>query len=279
MARGPKKHMKRLAAPHHWMLSKMGGVYAPRPSTGPHKMRECVPLVVLLRNRLKYALTRREVIMIVMQRFIKIDGKVRTDSNYPAGYQDVLSIEKTNETYRLLYDSKGRFVLHRLSAEESNVKLLRVRAKAVGSKASIGKNPFVNGRTGSIPYIVTHDGRTIRYPDPNINIHDTVKFNFVENKIVEVYKFEPGNLAHVIRGNNVGRVGTIVSHEHHAASYDIIHLKDRIGNEFSTRLQNVFIIGNGSTSAISLPKNKGVRSTVIEEREKRLNKEEKKKSA
>ena len=84
-ARGPKKHMKRLAAPHHWMLSKMGGVYAPRPSQGPHKMRECVPLVVLLRNRLKYALTRREVMMIVMQRLVKIDGKVRTDSNFPAG--------------------------------------------------------------------------------------------------------------------------------------------------------------------------------------------------
>jgi small subunit ribosomal protein S4e len=77
--------MKRLAAPHHWMLSKMGGVYAPRPSQGPHKLRECVPLVVLLRNRLKYALTRREVMMIVMQRLIKIDGKVRTDSNFPAG--------------------------------------------------------------------------------------------------------------------------------------------------------------------------------------------------
>lgn len=52
-------------------------------------MRECVPLVVLLRNRLKYALTRREVIMIVLQRLIKIDGKVRTDSNYPAGFMGI----------------------------------------------------------------------------------------------------------------------------------------------------------------------------------------------
>jgi len=264
--------MKRLAAPHHWMLSKMGGVYAPRPSTGPHKLRECVPLVVLLRNRLKYALTRREVIMIVMQRLVKIDGKVRTDANYPAGFMDVFQIERTNESFRLLYDSKGRFVLHRVSKEEANVKLLRIKSKAVGGKAMIGKNPFLNGRAGSIPYITTHDGRTIRYPDPNINIHDTVKFDFVENKIIETYKFVPGNLAMIIRGNNVGRVGTIVSHEHHQASYDIIHLKDTRGNEFSTRLQNVFIIGNGNTASISLPKNKGVRISVIEEREKRLEK-------
>jgi len=275
MARGPKKHMKRLAAPHHWMLSKLGGIYAPRPSTGPHKMRECVPLVLLLRNRLKYALTRREVTMIVMQRLVKVDGKVRTDINYPAGFQDVFSIEKTNECFRILYDSKGRFVLHHLkNQEEHNVKLLRVRAKQVGSKTSQGKNPFKNGREGSVPYIVTHDGRTIRYPDPSINIHDTIKYNFVENKIVEVFKFEAGKLAMIIRGNNVGRVGTIVSHEHHAGSYDIIHMKDRSGSEFTTRLQNVFVIGNEKES-ISLPKNKGLRISVMEERAARLEKAEK----
>lgn len=68
------------------MLDKLGGVYAPRPSTGPHKLRESLPLVIFLRNRLKYALTNCEVTKIMMQRLIKVDGKVRTDSNYPAGF-------------------------------------------------------------------------------------------------------------------------------------------------------------------------------------------------
>ena len=27
MARGPKKHLKRLNAPSHWMLDKLGGVF------------------------------------------------------------------------------------------------------------------------------------------------------------------------------------------------------------------------------------------------------------
>ena len=68
------------------MLDKLGGVYAPRPSCGPHKLRESLPLVVMLRNRLKYALTRDEVTKIVMQRTIKVDNKVRTDINFPAGF-------------------------------------------------------------------------------------------------------------------------------------------------------------------------------------------------
>ena len=68
------------------MLDKLGGVFAPRPSAGPHKLRESLPLVLILRNRLKYALTRNEVTKIVMQRTVKIDGKVRTDINFPGGF-------------------------------------------------------------------------------------------------------------------------------------------------------------------------------------------------
>merc|ERR1712048_864520 len=60
MTRGPKKHMKRLAAPKSWMLDKLGGVYSVRPNSGPHRLRESMPLAIFLRNRLKYALTDKE---------------------------------------------------------------------------------------------------------------------------------------------------------------------------------------------------------------------------
>lgn len=42
--------------------------------------------MIFLRNRLKYALNGAEVTKIVMQRLIKVDGKVRTDPTYPAGF-------------------------------------------------------------------------------------------------------------------------------------------------------------------------------------------------
>jgi len=97
--RGQGKHMKRINAPKHLMLDKLGGIFvrrvfergggrgesqrgaetaaaagdregegwahlahpptspptpqAPKPSPGPHKQRECLPLVLMLRNRLK----------------------------------------------------------------------------------------------------------------------------------------------------------------------------------------------------------------------------------
>ena len=255
MPRGPRRHMKRLNAPNIWLLDKLSGKWAPRPSGGPHKLRECLPLIVLLRNRLKYALTRREVVQIVMQRHIKVDGKVRTDINFPAGFMDVVEIPKTGDVFRLLYDVKGRFAVHRISKDEAAFKLCRVKKFALGAKG--------------IPYVVTHDGRTIRYPDPDIKLHDTVKVDLSNGKIVDHVAFDVGNQAMVINGRNLGRVGVIEKREKHPGSFDMVHLRDRAGRDFVTRLSNVFIIGKGKNSMVSLPKRKGVKLTILEERERR----------
>merc|ERR1712087_449250 len=98
---------------------------------------------IILRNRLKYALTGKEVKMILMNRSILVDNKVRTDVKYPCGFMDVITIPDTKEAFRLLYDVKGRFVLHKLkNPNEKEFKLCRVVKRAIGNKA--------------VPYIVTH---------------------------------------------------------------------------------------------------------------------------
>lgn len=68
----------------------------------------------------------------------------------------MITIEKSNETFRLLYDIKGRFTTHRINKAEGQFKLCKVTKVAIGAK--------------SVPYIVTHDARTIRYPDPHIKV-------------------------------------------------------------------------------------------------------------
>jgi small subunit ribosomal protein S4e len=255
MPRGPKKHLKRLNAPSHWMLDKLGGVFAPKPSPGPHKQRECLPLTVLLRNRLKYALTGREVVAILMQRHVKVDGKVRTDATFPAGFMDVIEIAKTGEQFRLVYDTKGRFVVHRISPEEASYKLAKVTRQQVGK--------------GGVPYIATHDGRTIRYPDPEIRHNDTVMLDIETGKVKDFIKFGAGNLCMITGGRNNGRVGTIVHEEKHKGSFEIVHIRDAAGQAFATRINNVFIIGRGDKPLISLPKGKGIALSITQESAKR----------
>jgi small subunit ribosomal protein S4e len=40
---------------------------------------------------------------------IKVDNKIRRDPRFPLGIMDVVSIEKTGENFRILYDVKGRY--------------------------------------------------------------------------------------------------------------------------------------------------------------------------
>ncbi|PWN47194.1 putative ribosomal protein S4.e, cytosolic [Violaceomyces palustris] len=260
MVRGPKHHLKRLAAPSSWMLDKLSGTYAPRPSNGPHKIREALPLVVLLRNRLKYALTGREVTAITAQRLIKVDNKVRTDPTYPTGFMDVVSIEKSGEHFRILYDVKGRFIVHRITAEEATYKLLKVKKVQLGAKG--------------IPQILTHDGRTIRYVDPEVKVNDTIKFDLENNKVLEHIKFDTGVNVMVTGGRNQGRAGLITGREKHPGGFDIVHIRDALGRDFSTRLGNVFCIGDGGKPWISMPKGGGIQLTITEERDQRRKQKE-----
>jgi small subunit ribosomal protein S4e len=270
MARGPIKHLKRLNAPKHWMLGKLGGTWAPRPSTGPHKLRECLPVSLILRNRLKYALTRREVQTIVMRRHVQVDGKVRTDMNYPAGFMDVITLPAGKENFRLLYDVKGRFTLHRIHPDEAKYKLIRIKSVHKSKKASSGRNPFHSGQAGTVPVATGHDSRTIRFADPTWKVNDVVKFNLTTGKAEECYQFQVGALVMLNGGKNVGRVGVITSFEKHPGSFDIVHIKDKRGHKFATRVSNVFVIGNNADSpAITLPKGRGIKRTIIEESQSR----------
>ncbi|MBA0576323.1 hypothetical protein Golob_028144, partial [Gossypium lobatum] len=229
------------------MLDKLGGAFAPKPSSGPHKSRECLPLVLILRNRLKYALTYREVIAILMQRHVMVDGKVRTDKTYPAGFMDVVSIPKTNEDFRLLYDTKGRFRLHAITGDESKVCI----------------------DTTSICYISCYCCLIFDYLS-------SVKFGLsslarrVFHTSIHFIKFDVGNVVMVTGGRNRGRVGVIKNREKHKGSFETIHVQDAAGHEFATRLGNVFTIGKGTKPWVSLPKGKGIKLSIIEEARKRL---------
>jgi ribosomal protein S4E len=209
--------------------------------------------MLILRNRLKYALTGKETKMICMQKHVRVDGKTRTDPNYPAGFMDTVEIPKAGDQFRLIFDTKGRFVLHRISDDEKGFKLCRVKRQELTQK--------------KVPVIVTHDGRTIRYPDPLIKVNDTVKVDLSTGKVVTVIKFEAGNMAMITKGRNTGRVGTITHVEHHPGSFDIVSVRDANGHVFSTRLENVFVIGSKDTPEVTLPKGKGLKLSIIEERD------------
>jgi small subunit ribosomal protein S4e len=43
-----------------------------------------------------------------------------------------------------------------------------------------------------VPYLITHDARTIRYPNPHIKANDTIQVDIESGKIQEHIKFDTG---------------------------------------------------------------------------------------
>lgn len=258
MARGPKKHLKRVKAPKSWMMNKLGGVFTVRPSEGPHKLRESIPLQVVLRDKLRFARTGREVDLILNQKegLVQIDRKIRRNPKYPVGLMDVIDLPKVGAAYRVLYDVKGRFVFIKQSKKEAGFKLCRIQKKAVGAN--------------SVTYMTTHDGRTLRFADKDIKIHDSVRLDLATGEIVERFRMAVGNLGFVLNGTNRGRVGIIDHITPFPGNFDLISLKDEKGHTFTTRINYVFVIGNGNKSSITLPKEKGVKLHIIEEYERKV---------
>ena len=65
-------------------------------------------LGVIIRDALGIAKTRREVVRILSQGKVKVDGRTRYDENYAVGLMDVIELADANVAYRILpIESKG----------------------------------------------------------------------------------------------------------------------------------------------------------------------------
>jgi len=261
MARGKKKHLKRLRAPKHWLLSKLDGIYATRPRAGPHKLRECIPLSIFLRHHLRYALIENEVIKIINSRHILVNGVVVTDRKFPLGLMDIVSIPRTGENFRMILDNKGRYYARPIDEKESEWTVIRI----------VKKFTAMFGRVNC----VAHNGWTLSYPHPDIMINDSVKVLIKDKQNPEkqeVIKFKVGAEALCTGGRNKGRIGIISHRTKIPAQQDIVRLTDTTGSVFSTQLRNLFVIGDGKSKAFVGydGRNNGLRKTIMEERVERM---------
>ena len=121
-----------------------------------------------------------------------------------------------------------RFVLHKIKQEDSTYKLCRVKEVLRGPK--------------NTPYTVTHDGRTIKYLDPNVKANGTLRLDLSTGKVLDYLKCELGNTVMISGGKNIGRVGTLTHRARHPGSFEIVHVREIVGHYFATRLNNVFAI-------------------------------------
>ena len=94
--------------------------------------------------------------------------------------------------------------------------------------------------------------------------------NLETGEVEGLIKYENGSQILIIGGNNIGRVGVLQHVEKHPSSFDIAHIKDVNGHAFATRVNNCFVIGEGKKPVITLLPQRGIKLSLIEERDKKL---------
>ena len=246
--KGGSTGLKRKPAPKFWPIHRKEFFWVAKPSPGPHSLKNCLPLTIILRDILKFAKTRKEAKTIISQGKVYVDGKVRREDDFPVGLMDVISISAIDNYFHIVPSRKG-LILHPISKEESNFKLCRIENKKVVENGHVQLN--------------LHDGSNIlvKVVDPKkpqedtYKALDTVKISLPERQILEQVKMKENDFAIMTSGKNIGKHGKIIEIEKTKGkkrTNALVTIEDKKGNRFQTILNFVFAIGE-EQPLISMP--------------------------
>ena len=246
--KGASSGLKRKPAPRFWPIHRKKDTWVVKPSSGPHSLEKCLPLVVVLRDILGFTQTRKEAKTAVSQRKVYVDGKIRHEDDFPVGLMDVLSIPDVDECFRVLPSRKG-LILQPIAKEEASFKLCRIEDKTVV------KNGHVQ--------LSLNDGSTIALKvadskKPQEDIYetlDTLKISLPKRQIIESVKMKEKDFAVITGGKNIGKYGKIVEIEKAEGKKRrsaLVTIEDEKGKRYQTTLNFVFAVGE-TQPFISLP--------------------------
>jgi small subunit ribosomal protein S4e len=246
--KGKTGRLKRNPAPRFWPIPRKQFTWVIKPSSGPHSLKNCLPLSLVIRDILELAKTRKEAKKIVTQGKVYVDGKVRRKDDFPVGLMDVISFPDINKFYRVVPSHKG-LIINPINAEEAKYKLYRVENKTILKNKTI-QFAFHDGSTILFKSV---DSKTL--PDVNYQTFDVLKLNLPEKEPVEKLKTKKGNFAIITGGKNIGKNGRIIEIEKTIAKKRrnaLVMIEDYSNKRYQTIMDFIFVIGK-IKSLISLP--------------------------
>jgi len=189
------KHQKRLSAPDSWPVERKTETFTVKAGSGPHG-REGVPLVVLLRDVLGYADSKKEARYALNNDAVLVNGVAVSDESRPIGMFDILTFTEREEHYRVFPDEGGRLALSEIDAD------------AAGSK--LGKIDDKQQVPGGESQLNLHDGQNLLVEDGDqYGGGDSVVVDNETSEVVAHFPYEEGALVTAVRGQHAGEIGRI----------------------------------------------------------------------
>ena len=222
---GSSNHLKRLAMPRSWPLTRKTSVWVTRASPGAHALELCMPINVVIRDVLGLAKSTREVRHILHNNLALIDGRICKDSRRGVGFMDVLTLGEDN--YRCVIDKKGRLRYRPISKKDAQTKVCRIN----------GKTTIKGGKT----QINLHDGRNILMDNATeYNTGDSLVISLPSQEVKDHIRFAEGTKCYLTGGAHVGEFAEVTEYIVKRSSMP----NEVQFGEFGTIMSNVFAIGN-----------------------------------
>ncbi|MBI4449122.1 hypothetical protein HY641_03795 [Candidatus Woesearchaeota archaeon] len=226
------KHIKRLAAPKTWNTFRKQGVYIATPFPGKHRTEMGMAASVVLRHLIPLARNSTEVLRMLRNKSVLVDGSRITERKHSIGFMDVISIPESNEHYRILIDTNGRLAPIKITEKEASIKALKII-----NKRAHGKAGYTLGLS---------DGRNIITPSKDHKIGDTIIIEVPSQKIIAHEPLTKGTTIYLTGGKHVGEHG----HIERVDGKDITYKPTK--GESTTTLAE-YALALGKTSPITLP--------------------------
>jgi small subunit ribosomal protein S4e len=191
------KHQKRLSVPNSWPVERKTETFTVKASGGPHG-EDGVPLLIVLRDVLGYADSRKEARYALNQDSVLVNGTAVSDEERPIGMFDILAFTEREEYYRVFPDEGGRLALTPVDADSAGSKLGKI----------IGKEPVSGGQM----QLTLHDGQTLLLDAEDAEAYaggDSLVVSNDDDEVVAHFPYEEGALVTAVRGTHAGDIGTV----------------------------------------------------------------------
>jgi len=189
------KHQKRLSVPNSWPVERKTETFTVKADAGPHG-EAGVPLLIILRDVLGYADSRKEARYALDQDSVIINGKPVSDEERPVGMFDILAFTEREEFYRVFPGEGGRLSLTEIDEDSAQSKLGKI----------IGKQHVAGGQV----QLTLHDGQTLLVDeDSDYEGGDSLVVGNDDTEIVAHFPYEEGALVTAVDGAHAGDIGRI----------------------------------------------------------------------
>jgi small subunit ribosomal protein S4e len=237
--KGGSTGLKRKPAPEFWPIHRKDATWVVKPSSGPHPLKNCLPLTIALRDILRFAQTRKEAKTIVSQEKVYVDGRIVRRDDFPVGLMDVVALPEVDKYFRVLPSYRG-LMLSSIDREEAKFKLCRIENKRVVGAGHVQIN--------------LHDGSNIlvKVADPKnpeedmYETLDTLKISLPDRQVLEQIRLKENDFAVITGGKNVGKHGKIVGIEKAEGKKRrnaLVTVQDEKGTRYQTILDFTIAVG------------------------------------